>query len=309
MLQRTEYAPRGKIRRGCFQEMIAFRQSSKAAVVTLTVLFIVMLKAHAGPPFQTDDPEPVDFRHYEFYAFGNASVTGIEMDTAGPAIEFNWGILPNTQFHIVIPAASIMPSNNLTYSPAGAGPSAFGVGDIEIGVKYRFLEETKHRPMVGIFPMIEAPSGNYSTGLGVGKTWTKLPMWAQKSFGPWTTYGGVGEEIVPQTGYKNFAYGGWLVQRDIGKKWTLGTEVFSHGGEGLATPQIRGATLVDLGGYYYIRNPGFQVLFCYGHSVAGLPETYAYSGLYWTWGNSRSDAKADKSLRSKMHFPEVHGLW
>jgi len=26
--------------------------------------------AWAGPPFQTDDPEPVDFRHYEFYVFG-----------------------------------------------------------------------------------------------------------------------------------------------------------------------------------------------------------------------------------------------
>ncbi len=84
--------------------MIAFRQSAKAAILVLTVLFIVVLKAYAGPPFQTDDPEPVDFRHYELYAFGNAGGTGVEMDTAGPAIEFNWGVLPNTQFHIVIPA-------------------------------------------------------------------------------------------------------------------------------------------------------------------------------------------------------------
>jgi hypothetical protein len=25
-------------------------------------------------------------------------------------------------------------------------------------------------------------------------------------------------------------------------------------------------------------------LFCYGHSVAGQTENYAYAGMYWTWG-------------------------
>jgi len=287
--------------------MTARRTIYKAATV-IALLLSAVSAAKAGPPFQTDDPEPVDFRHYEFYTFGNADGTGIEMDTAGPAIEFNWGILPNTQFHIVIPAASIMPSNNVNYSPAGVGPSAFGLGDVEIGVKYRLVKETKHQPMIGVFPMIEMPTGKYNLGLGVGKPWAKLPIWVQKSFGPWTTYGGVGEEIVPQTDYQNFTYGGWLVQRDIGKKWTLGTEIFSHGAEGLATPQIRRSTLLDFGGYYYIRNPGFQVLFCYGHAIAGMPETYAYLGLYWTWGNSKGEKKAGESAFNRMHSAEIPGI-
>ncbi|MFZ0463870.1 MAG: hypothetical protein WBE20_14015 [Candidatus Acidiferrales bacterium] len=281
---------------------------AKAALLAMSVLFIAVLNAKAGPPFQTDDPEPVDFRHYEFYTFGSIDGTGVEMDTVGPAIEFNWGILPNTQLHIVIPAAAIMPSNNINYLPAGAGPAAFGMGDIEIGVKYRWVNETKYRPMIGTFTMLEVPSGNYNLGLGVGKPWAKLPVWVQKSFGPWTTYGGAGEEIVPQTGYKNFTYGGLLVQRDIGKKWTLGTEVFSHGAEGLAAPQIRGTTLVDFGGYYYFKNPGFQLLFCYGHEVAGQPETYAYLGLYWTWGNSKEDKKADKSTMNRARLAEIPGI-
>jgi hypothetical protein len=262
----------------------------------------------AGPPFQTDDPEPVDFHHYEFYVFGNADGTGVEMDTAGPAAEFNWGILPNTQFHLVVPLAAIVPSNNAKYAPSGTGPSEFGLGDIEIGVKYRWIKETKYRPMIGTFTMLEVPSGNSNLGLGVGKVWAKLPVWVQKSYGPWTTYGGVGEQIVPQTGYNNFTYGGWLVQRDIGKKWTLGGEVFSHGAEGIATPQIRASTLVDAGGYYYIRNPGFQVLFCYGHAVGGMPETYAYVGLYWTWGGSKDDQQSARSLLDKLHqYAEVPG--
>jgi hypothetical protein len=128
-----------------------------------------------------------------------------------------------------------MPSNNPKYAPAGVGPTAVGIGDIEIGVKYRYIKETKHRPMIGTFAMIEVPTGNYKLGLGVAKVWWKLPVWVQKSFGPWTTYGGVGEQMVPHTNYNNFTYGGWLLERDIGKKWTLGGEVFSHGAEGIAT--------------------------------------------------------------------------
>ena len=43
--------------------------------------------------------------------------------------------------------------------------------------------------------------------------------------------------------------------------------------------------MVDLGGYYHFKhNPNEQILFCYGHSVAGQTENYAYVGLYWTWG-------------------------
>lgn len=252
--------------------------------------------AWAGPPFQTDDPEPVDFRHYELYTFGSADGTGVEMDTVGPALEFNWGVVPNVQLHLIIPAAAIFPSNNARYAPSGTGPDAFGLGDTEMGVKYRFIQETKYRPMIGTFPMFEAPSGNPTKGLGVGKGWAKLPIWAQKSFGPWTTYGGVGETINTAPGYRNFTYGGWLVQRDIGKKLTLGTEVFSHAREGLATAQTHSATLVDLGAYYYFRNPGFQLLFCYGHSAVGQAETYAYLGLYWTWGGKAGDS--DKSAQS-----------
>ena len=274
--------------------------------LSLAVGMFMASTALAGPPFQTDDPEPVDFHHYEFYTFGSVDGTGVEMDTVGPAFEFNWGIFPNTQLHIVAPLAAIMPSNNVNYAPSGVGPNAFGVGDLEIGVKYRWIKETKYRPMIGTFTMIEAPTGNYNVGLGIGKAWYKLPVWVQKSWGPWTAYGGVGEEIVPQTDYKNFTYTGWLIQRDIGKKWTLGTEVFSHGAEGLAAPQIRGTTLIDFGGYYYIHNPGFQILFCYGHEIAGFPETYGYLGLYWTWGNEGHEKKAGES--AMLDPPKIPGI-
>src|SRR5579863_5474433 len=236
--------------------------------------------AWAGPPFQTDDPEPIDYRHFEFYTFANSDGTSIETDTEGPALELNWGALPNVHLHIIVPAASALPAT---------GARTYGPGDIETGIKYRFVQETKHRPMIGTFTMFELPTGSFDRGLGVGKTWYKLPLWLQKSFGPWTTYGGGGATLVNAPGYRNFPFAGWLVQRDLGKKWTLGTEVFYHGPEGLATPQTRPATLVDVGGYYKFRDPGFQLLFAYGHTAVGQKENYAYLGLYWTWGKKKAD--------------------
>jgi len=35
--------------------------------------------------------------------------------------------------------------------------------------------------------------------------------------------------------------------------------------------------MIDVGGYYHFKHhPGEQFLFCYGHSVAGQTENYAY---------------------------------
>ena len=246
------------------------------------VLAAVSLTAMAGPPFQTDDQKPIDYKNYEFYTFAASDGTGLETDTVTPGFEFNWGALPNVHLHIIVPASGIYPAD---------GPREFGLGDTELGIKYRFVQESKHRPMIGTFVMFEVPSGNADKGLGVGKTWYKLPLWVQKSFGPWTTYGGGGEALVTVPGFRNYPFAGWLVQRDLGKRVTLGTEVFYHGPEGDGTPFAKPATMVDLGGYYKFRDPGFQLLFCYGHTAVGKSENYAYLGLYWTWGKK---ADADK---------------
>jgi len=186
-------------------------------------------RALAGPPFQTDDPEPVDLGHYEFYVFATSDGTPLETDPVGPAFEFNWGALPNTQLHAVVSFGAIDPSNDPRYAPEGAGPSAYGLLDTELGVKYRFIQQTDSVPEVGVFPMVELPTGSALRGLGVGKTWYKLPLWIQKDWGPWTTYGGGGYEIVNQTGYSNFRYAGWLLQRDLGDKWTShAADAFLH---------------------------------------------------------------------------------
>jgi hypothetical protein len=57
--------------------------------------------------------------------------------------------------------------------------------------------------------------------------------------------------------------------------------------------------MIDLGGYYHFKHhPGEQFLFCYGHSVAGQTENYAYLGMYWTWGKDDQKANAPAPFRS-----------
>ena len=252
-----------------------------------------------GPPFQTDDPVPVDLHHYEFYVFGSTDGTPAETDAIGPAFEFNWGAIPRVQLHAILPFGVIAPSNNPIYLPAGTGPRAFGLTDTELGVKIAYIKESKYIPQIGTFTMFELPTGSYEKGLGVGKVWYKLPLWFQKNIGHWLLDGGAGEAIVPQTQYRNYPYGAFLLKYTLNERLELGSEIFAHGREGFATPQTEASTMMDLGGYYHLKHhPGEQVLFCYGHSVAGQTENYAYLGMYWTWG--RDKGKPDEAA---AHFP------
>ena len=269
----------------------------KLALFLLVVLTAANLWAQ-GPPFQTDDPTPVDFRHYEAYIFGGADGTPVEMDSFGPAFEFNWGALPRVQLHAILPLGAVFPSNNPSFAPSGQGPSSFGLTDMELGAKVGFIKQTKHRPQIGTFTMLEIPTGSYAKALGVGKVWCKLPIWVEKDIGPWTLDGGAGFAIVRQVQYRSFAYGGFLVKRKINKRLELAVEAFSHAREGLAAPQTQSSTMIDAGGYYHFKNPNFQLLFAYGHSVAGQTENYAYLGLYWTWGTDREKTSARGAMPS-----------
>jgi hypothetical protein len=264
--------------------------------------------AHAGPPFQTDDPEPVEYHHFEMYAFTLSDSTGHNAGGTvfeAPAYEVNYGAAPNLQLHLVLPVTTV-------FQPMD-GPTNFGIGDTELGFKYRFVRETKHIPQVGIFPFFEFPSGNADKGLGVGKTWYRMPIWLQKSWGPeehkWTTYGGAGYTIVPQDGYTNFPFAGWLIQRDLSKKLMLGTELFGHGAEGEAATSARSSTLLDLGGTYEFKE-GFDLLFCGGRAIHGQPETYAYLALYWTWGpggagQSEESGAKDSGSKASSGSPKL----
>ena len=239
--------------------------------ITLLLLSLGSRTLFAGPPFQTDDPEPVPWHHYEAYLFSTVDGGPGGSSWALPAFEFNVGAAPNLQIHLIVPGAYVTPQDN------------YGIGDIELGAKYRFVRESGRYPEVGVFPLIELPAGSSELGLGNGQLWARLPVWMQKTHGPWTTYGGGGYQINHAPGMKSSLFAGWLIQRQITRRLVLGTECYYQQAQSVGS---REQTDLDIGGYYNFRE-NLSLLFMIGRSVHGEQQTVGYFGLYYTWGSKR----------------------
>ena len=220
--------------------------------------------AFAGPPFQTDDPEPVELHHYELYIATQQTLTSAGRSGTLPHFELNYGAAPNLQLHLIAPVA---------FSNPAGGTRERGYGDTELGIKYRFVQEGESTPMVGVFPIYLAPTGNEDRGLGNGRYQLFLPVWLQKSWDKWTTYGGGGYWINHATGAKNNWFFGWQVQRELSEQWTLGAEVFHR------TEQATGdgpSSGFNIGGSF---NPSehHHILFSLGKGLQSVDATNRFS--------------------------------
>ncbi len=225
----------------------------------------------AGPPFLTDDPEPVEYHHWEIYLASEHAKDRDGWSGTAPHFEVNCGVLPNLQLHLIAPLAYVKPND---------GSSHYGFGDMELGAKYRFIQETRWLPQVGTFALIEVPTGSSSKGLGSGHVRAFLPIWFQKSWGPWTTYGGGGYWNNPGSENKDYWFFGWQVQRDLSKALTLGGELFYN------TPTTNGegdrlgfniGTIVNF-------TENHHLLFSAGRDIHGQNRFMAYIAYQLTFG-------------------------
>jgi len=221
--------------------------------------------ALAGPPFRTDDPVPVDYEHGELYLFATGTQAKGTNEGVAPGIEANYGFLPNAMLHVILPGA---------YSRED-GHTNWGYGDTEIGLKYRFLDGGPEGTglMAGIFPLVVVPTGDKGQGLGGGETQVFLPLWLQKDFGPWTTYGGGGYWVNPGSGNKDYWFAGWLLQRQVTDHLVLGGEVFYQSADTLDSVDSTG---FNLGGIYDFSSQQ-HVLFSVGTGIQNASETNSFS--------------------------------
>ncbi len=82
--------------------------------------------------------------------------------------------------------------------------------------------------MIGIYPLVELPTGNADRGLGAGYVRAYFPVWLQKSFGEWTTYGGGGYWLNQgdDTANRNYWFFGWLLQKQVTRQLAIGAEIY-----------------------------------------------------------------------------------
>ena len=226
--------------------------------------------APAGPPFLTDDPEPVELHHWEFYTATQTAVTRKGTNVTAPHIEINYGALPDLQLHVITP---------FEYDNPRGDKRHYGYGDTELGVKWRFIHEPDKLPQIGVFPLIEMPTGNKDQGLGNGKPQVFLPLWGQKSWGKWKSYGGGGYWLNPGEGNKNYWFTGWVLQRQITEKLALGGEIFH------ATPSEENGdsrTGVNFGGTYDFTE-NYHLLFSVGQDIKGPNLLIGYLAIQITF--------------------------
>jgi hypothetical protein len=254
------------------------RERKYHAVKTKLALLLLTLcssSAFAGPPFATDDPEPVEYRHWEFYLASQHSKTADAWSGAHALFEANYGVIPNVQLHLIAP---------LAYDAPAQGSRHYGYGDTEIGVKYRFIQETASLPQVGVFPLLEVPTGDADRDLGSGHVQAVLPVWLQKSWGAesheWTAYGGGGYHISPGAGNRNWGFFGAVLQRQVFENLLIGGEIYHHTsteiGERTDTAFNLG-TVMDFGERHHL-------LFSAGRSIDGPSQFQVYVAYQLTFG-------------------------
>ncbi len=227
----------------------------------------------AGPPFVTDDPASLPLHTGEFYLFAAGAHSAFDNSLdAGPGIELNYSAFPNTFFHLVVP---------LAYSHPFGEPSATGLGDVETGFKWHFVEQSHSRPDVGIFPFLELPTGSRDRGLGNGRPQVFLPVWLGKDSGRWTVYGGGGYWINPGKGNRNWWFSGVVIQRQITDRLYLGTDFFHQTAD---TQDGAAGTGFDVGGGWTLTGP-YQVLFSAGRNLQNPSDSlfFGYVALYRTF--------------------------
>ena len=113
-------------------------------------LFVTMLAhpAFAGPPYVSDDPQPTDYKHFEIYTFNNGT-TARDGTTGQSGIDFNYGAAPDLQLTATLPAG---------FDRTAGGGTKFGLSNVELAAKYRFLHQDGFGLDVSVFPRVFLPA-------------------------------------------------------------------------------------------------------------------------------------------------------
>jgi len=237
------------------------------AAALVCMLAFACAPASAGPPYQTDDPEPTAYRHYEIYVFTTYdNGASHAVNTTLPSLEVNYGLMPNVQFSVTAPFVAFR---------APGTPASAGYGDTEVALKMRFVQEAPGRPQASFYPAVVLPTGDAKLGLGGGLPKIFLPVWAQKTNGAWTYFGGGGVWRNPGPGNRDYTFTGFAATRQVRDGLSIGGEVYHQ-----SPDTIGGIDSTGVGvGVIAERGEHHALLASFGRGVHG-PNTFSGYAAY-----------------------------
>jgi len=234
------------------------------------ILCVLPALALAGPPYVTDDAEPTDYKHFEIYAFTSGTNTRDGTGGAG-GIDFNYGGAPDLQLTMVLP---------LEYDSPVGGAAVAGLGNVELAAKYRFLHQDDFGWDVAVFPRVFLPSA--SPLVGDRHASLLLPIWAEKDFGDWSTFGGGGCVLNNGGESQDYCLMGWVLTRAVTPALHIGAEIYHQTADtrgGRATTGIGVGATYDLSENYHLMTsfgPGIQ-------NAAETNRTSWYTAILFTF--------------------------
>jgi len=224
----------------------------RSRFVGLVALLILAPAARAGPPYVTDDPETTDHRHYEAYLF--ASATSTRAGTSSVAgLDFSYGAGPDLQLTLVAPIAHERPNQ---------GPSATGLGNVELAAKFRLAHQARLGWDVSVFPRLFLPSA--SRRVGDQDEAYLLPVWIERDWGRWSTFGGGGYAVNRGSDSRDYTLLAWAITRQVLPGLQIGAELFHRSADtrdGLPSTGLSAGLRCDLSEHYHLLGsigPGIQ---------------------------------------------------
>lgn len=260
------------------------RNASLSAVAATILWSLSASTVFAGNPLQTNDPETPGPNGWEINLSHNMRFTRPAFGHALPLINVNYGWLENDQWKISIPVLETDPH---------PGEPHWGIGDIQLGWKYRFLEETEHGFQASIYPQPLLPTGNAGLGLGNGRLELFFPVEVGKYCcdDKLFLYGEAGHNFVFDGSGQHSWFFGAAAEYQATEKTEFVSEIVY-----ITFPNQNGTddfffnagVNVQLAKHIVLQTAFGRSLF---DEETGVPFFNSYIGLHITWGGDEDDGR------------------
>jgi hypothetical protein len=200
-----------------------------------TIALLLAAPAVAGPPYQTDDPDPTDTGGIEAYAFSEGDWDPTYSGSLG--IEANYGAAKDLQLSLGLPL------------DVTASPLRIGRGNIELSAKWRFANDETSGWSLATFPGVTLPTAKGARGVEA-----LLPLWGGWRRDELAIFGGGGRVFTSVPGGRDHWVLGLAATRQFGSV-NIGIEVghegvSERGGHGLDTAGL--GVIAAVGGPFAI---------------------------------------------------------
>jgi len=243
---------------------------SAAVVLAVSLLLApALVRAQGGPPYYTNDPGTPGTNNWEInigympFLYNGLSVSHT------PDVDINFGLGERIQLTF---------ENAVLRDRFGSGKAEYGIGQDQLGVKWRFYDNEKNGLGISVFPQVSINNPDNSVRRGITPPGASLllPVEFTKKLGP--------VDINWELGYNAVHKGpdGWLagfvIGHDVTKNLELDAEFYSLSNFNHSNNQ----QTLD-GGLRYKIHPPFILLVMAGRSMTaardGQPSFVGYFGM------------------------------